>query len=56
MIQGALQRTGGNQCAASKHLGIHRNTLQCKITRYGLSNDRKPASRERRPLRRRKVR
>ena len=28
----------GNQCAASKQLGIHRNTLQRKMEEYGLGN------------------
>src|ERR1017187_2304736 len=31
MIQGTLERTGGKQTAASRLLGIHRNTLQRKI-------------------------
>ena len=31
MIQRALERYGGNQSAASKQLGIHRNTLQRKL-------------------------
>jgi len=34
MIQGSLQRNHGNQCAAAKHLGIHRNTLQRKMVAY----------------------
>ena len=51
MIQRALQDKGGNQCAASKVLGIHRNTLQRKMVAYGLVNGRgrgkrKPAGRE----------
>src|SRR5216117_2098725 len=50
MIQGALERTNGNQCAASKALGIHRNTLQRKMAEYGLialrnRARRKPAAR-----------
>ena len=40
MIQGALERSSGNQCAASKALGIHRNTLQRKIVEYKLGNAR----------------
>ena len=40
MIQGALARCGGNQSAASKALGIHRNTLQRKIVEYKLGNGR----------------
>ena len=51
MIQGALQCNAGNQCAAAKQLGIHRNTLQRKMVAYGLVNgrgrsQRKPAGRE----------
>ncbi len=50
MIEGALGRNGGNQSAASKQLGIHRNTLQRKIQEFGLENGRhrtrrKPAGR-----------
>ncbi len=48
MIDGALKRSGGNQSAASKQLGIHRNTLQRKALAYGLGNGRprrKPAAR-----------
>jgi transcriptional regulator with PAS, ATPase and Fis domain len=40
MIEGALERDRGNQCAASKRLDIHRNTLQRKMTAYGLANGR----------------
>ena len=40
MIQRALIEHGGNQCAASKQLGIHRNTLQKKIAQYDLGNSR----------------
>ena len=40
MIQRALIEHGGNQCAASKQLGIHRNTLQKKIAQYDLGNGR----------------
>ena len=51
MIQRALQDSTGNQCAASKLLGIHRNTLQRKMIAYGLANGRgrtpkKPVGRE----------
>ncbi|MDE3159878.1 MAG: histidine kinase [Acidobacteriota bacterium] len=54
MIQRALERYGGNQSAASKQLGIHRNTLQRKLVEYGLDNGHKrirpkPAARARRP-------
>ena len=50
MIQRALERSRGNQCAASKQLGIHRNTLQRKMVEFGLPNGRtrlrgKPAAR-----------
>jgi Fis family transcriptional regulator, factor for inversion stimulation protein len=48
MIQRALEQSGGNQCAASKQLGIHRNTLQRKIQQFALENARprrKPAAR-----------
>jgi DNA-binding NtrC family response regulator len=46
MIEGALALHRGNQSAASKHLGIHRNTLQRKLAGYGLNLGRprrKPA-------------
>ncbi len=36
MIARALEQHAGNQCAASKQLGIHRNTLQRKISEYGI--------------------
>ena len=49
MIQGALTRNHGNQCAAAKQLGIHRNTLQRKMVAYDLGTrqraKRKPAGR-----------
>jgi Fis family transcriptional regulator, factor for inversion stimulation protein len=51
MIRLALERNAGNQCAAAKQLGIHRNTLQRKLVEYGLDNGRarrKPAARVRR--------
>ena len=56
MIDAALGLTKGNQCAASKRLGIHRNTLQRKALEYGLANGRarrKPADREARVRKRR---
>ncbi len=58
MIQRALDQSKGNQSAASKKLGIHRNTLQRKIAEYGLTNGRKharrrPAARVRRARKRR---
>ena len=40
LIAGVLERTGGNCTAASKQLGIHRNTLQRKIADFKL--ERKP--------------
>jgi Fis family transcriptional regulator len=40
MIHGALAENTGNQCAASKQLGIHRNTLQRKMVEYGIGNGR----------------
>ncbi|MBZ5622462.1 MAG: hypothetical protein LAQ69_27570 [Acidobacteriia bacterium] len=57
MIQRSLELSGGNQCAASKQLGIHRNTLQRKMVEYGLGKGRararrKPVAREGRPRRR----
>ena len=56
MIQRAMEQCGGNQCAASKQLGIHRNTLQRKIVEYELGRGRprsrrKPATRAGRPRR-----
>ena len=58
MIESALGHSKGNQSAASKQLGIHRNTLQRKALEYGLENGRirsrrKPASRELRARKRR---
>ena len=50
MIAGALTRHRGNQSAASKQLGMHRNTLQRKLQEYEL---KKPAGREARARRRR---
>ena len=46
MIQRALERTSGNQSAASKALGIHRNTMQRKMTEYGLTAPRNRARRK----------
>jgi DNA-binding NtrC family response regulator len=46
MITGALQRSDGNQSEASKTLGIHRNTLQRKMTEYKIDGRRrKPMAR-----------
>ena len=44
MIAGALTRHRGNQTAASRQLGMHRNTLLRKVQEYELK--RKPATRE----------
>jgi len=40
MIAHAVERTDGNRCAASKLLGIHRNTLQRKMIEYQLGEQR----------------
>lgn len=40
LITRVLERTAGNRSAASKLLGIHRNTLQRKMEEYKL--ERKP--------------
>jgi DNA-binding NtrC family response regulator len=57
MIERSLQSTGANQSEAAKLLGIHRNTLQRKMTGYeidGRRPRRKPAaSVQRRAVRRR---
>ena len=59
MIEGALLANDGNQSAAAKQLGIHRNTLQRKMSQYGLENGRthrrKPAKSEARTPRKRKL-
>ena len=55
LIARAVERTDGNRSAASKLLGIHRNTLQRKMIEYKLGEPRprrKPARREQ-PARRR---
>jgi len=59
MIQRTLDRSRGNQSAASKLLGIHRNTLLRKMVEYGLGERRvrarrKPVARQGR-LRKRKT-
>ena len=46
MIEGALKGSKGNHSAASKLLGIHRNTMQRKLVAYGLSNSRPRARRK----------
>jgi len=53
LIARAVERTGGNRCATSKLLGIHRNTLQRKIVEYKLGEPRrKPIRRAQAPRRR----
>jgi len=57
MIEGALALNKGNHSAASKQLGIHRNTLQRKVVEYDLAtrrsrSRRKPIGREARAPRR----
>ena len=47
MIHRALDANTGNQCAAAKQLGIHRNTLQRKMQEFGIGNGkprRKPVA------------
>jgi DNA-binding NtrC family response regulator len=54
LIEKALERTGGNRSAASKLLGIHRNTLQRKMAEYHLGTHkarRKPVTAEAHPRR-----
>jgi len=54
LIEKALERTGGNRSAASKMLGIHRNTLQRKMAEYKLGTQqarRKPVRAEARARR-----
>ena len=46
MISRTLVKTKGNRSAAAKALGIHRNTLQRKITTYALEQNRKPVRSE----------
>lgn len=36
LIERALERTFGNQLKAAKILGIHRNTLKTKISKFGI--------------------
>ena len=47
LIARTLERTGGNRSAASKALGIHRNTLQRKMAEYQLG----PRKAQRKPMR-----
>ena len=57
MIEAALSHHKGNQSAASKQLGIHRNTLQRKMVQYELGRvRRKPVVSARGAARRRKAR
>jgi DNA-binding NtrC family response regulator len=49
LIARALERTDGNRSAASKLLGIHRNTLQRKMADYKL--ERKPPQKVKRAAR-----
>ena len=49
LIEKTLERTRGNRSAASKRLGIHRNTLQRKMEQYKLGTPkarRKPVRAE----------
>ena len=55
MIYRVLERNAGNQCAAAKQLGIHRNTLQRKMTEFGIGNGkprRKPVGKVVKPRKR----
>jgi len=53
LIERTLARTKGNRSAASKLLGIHRNTLQRKMQQYGMiPARRKPVRTESRTRRR----
>ena len=47
LIERTLKCTGGNRSAASKLLGIHRNTLQRKMVEYHLD----PRKARRKPVR-----
>jgi DNA-binding NtrC family response regulator len=46
MIQRALESNQGNQCAAAKQLGIHRNTLQRKMVAYDVGGTRSRVKRK----------
>jgi len=55
MIARALSKTNQNQSEASKALGIHRNTLQRKMTQFGIDGKhprRKPLARAKAATRR----
>ena len=59
MIQRALAKTKHNQSEASKVLGIHRNTLQRKMTQFQIDGKhprRKPLTRAKAATRRTKSR
>jgi DNA-binding NtrC family response regulator len=49
MIERALKITEGNQSAASKLLGIHRNTMQRKLIEYKLASPRRKPPRRAAP-------
>jgi DNA-binding NtrC family response regulator len=51
LIEGALKLEEGNQCSASKRLGIHRNTLQRKMREYGLGKGRRARVSRKPPIR-----
>ena len=55
MIHRALDQNAGNQCAAAKQLGIHRNTLQRKMQEFSIGNGRprrKPVTKAAKPRKR----
>jgi len=53
LIARAVERTAGNRCAASKLLGIHRNTLQRKMLEYKIGEPRRKPMRRAQTQRRR---
>ena len=58
LIELALARTNGNQFAASKMLGIHRNTMKRKMTDYGIPPkhpQRKPIAKAKTPVKNRRT-
>lgn len=59
LIELALARTNGNQFAASKMLGIHRNTMKRKMTEYEIPSkrpQRKPIAKAKAPTKTSKTR
>lgn len=40
LIEKALERTFGNQLKAAKILGMHRNTLKAKISKFGIKPEK----------------